>query len=198
MTALDRLMAQGQWIETELPDGRTVPSFAMPTPELQSELDQALEANARKRLKTSGFNRVCAPNRHHPFHSNMLRERVDALTEYFWPDLFDREYISEQSIAAMPNEPQTGPACLREHEIEPIIERGIVQFRRIWARGFEKYRDMRKNPSYWRGTFSYKIMFPPEGPPLPDGPPPPPVYIKGPTDLVMSFQNGALHLWIKV
>jgi hypothetical protein len=52
--ALDRLMAQGRWIDTEI-DGNKAPAFVMPTPELQDELDAALDKKIRQRLTKSGL-----------------------------------------------------------------------------------------------------------------------------------------------
>jgi hypothetical protein len=204
MSTLERLMAQGQWTETELPDGRKLPSFVMPTSELQIKLEDALEAKIRKRLKAAGYRRVCGPSREHPFHSDLLRERVDDLAEHLWPTELEPEFASEESIEALREclrdslIPGTKLVPVTECDVDAMIESGRTEFRRVWAKSFEKYRDMRKNDGYWRGTYPYQIMFPPEGPPLPDGPPPAAVYIKGPTDLVMSLNDGAIALWVKV
>jgi hypothetical protein len=78
-TKLDRLLEQGEWVALPM-DGNNPPCrFVMPTEELQSELEKELEKKIRKHLRDGGFERICATRRQHPFHSELLRERIDAL-----------------------------------------------------------------------------------------------------------------------
>jgi hypothetical protein len=92
---LDRLMTQGRWVEANL-DGYKLPYFAMPTPELQTELNEELEKKIRKQLKAAGFERICATRRDHPFHSAILRERVDILMDRYG----NKTYRKPESIEA--------------------------------------------------------------------------------------------------
>jgi hypothetical protein len=77
-TKLDRLLAQGEWIAVEI-DGMKVPYLKMPSPELQSALNGELDKKIKKHLKADGFELLHATRREHPFHSDLLRERIDEL-----------------------------------------------------------------------------------------------------------------------
>lgn len=192
---LDRLLSQGRWEEIELANGAKVPTLVMPTPELQAELNDALNAAHRKRLKSSGWRRIYATERDHPFHSELLRERIDRLA-YMLADDYDPTFYDDKVRDSYWE-------TLSAHgESDVAIAHHIAQlqqtYRRGWAKAFGKYRDMLREPNYWRGTHLYKIVFPPDGPPLPDGPPPKPVHVKKKRDLVLSLNDGAINLWCRV
>jgi hypothetical protein len=80
---------------------------------------------------------------------------------------------------------------------DEYIEGSLQIFRRGWAKGYECYRDMLRNPQYWRGTIDYEFVFPPNGEPLPDGPRPKPVYMKPNSDILFSLEDGFVNLWVK-
>jgi hypothetical protein len=213
---LDKLMAQGTWTETTLPDGRTMPAFVMPTPELQAELEETLEKKIKADLKANGWCRVCGPNRDHPFHSELLRQRIDEMAEWagssqyssiYMPELFTAEGRARYRRLTLRYERE----FLNQYEREFRKQHGIKAAASIddhiakmhkealehWRKAFEHYRDLRKNPGYWKGTMDYKFMFPEEGPVLLDGPPPPPVFTKDGCDLVLSFKDGSVDLWFR-
>jgi hypothetical protein len=187
---LEALRAQGQWIEAE-------PYFALPKPELQSEWEDAVAKRIRGSLAAGGFRRVGAPNRDHPFHSDLLRTRVDALVACF-PD-YIRELDTDKgrgkyrrSVLRADKEAGWPLDGIDEH-IESRIKMNLA----LWKEAFEQYRDIRNNP-FWRGTASYKqIMCPDDGPPLPDGPPPMPVYVSPTSELVLTVANGHVTLCAK-
>jgi hypothetical protein len=94
-TNLDRLLEQGEWVAL-LMDGNKPPCrFMMPTAELQEELEKELEKRIRKHLKDGGFVRVCGTRRDHPFHSDLLRERIDALASGFDPRINSEEGLAD-------------------------------------------------------------------------------------------------------
>src|SRR6516162_2548496 len=74
-TKLDKLWEQGHWIAGE-------PSFLMPTPELQKEFHDRLEAHIQKHLIAGGFELISPVQRNYPFHSALFRERIDALMHF--------------------------------------------------------------------------------------------------------------------
>jgi hypothetical protein len=76
---LARLLAQ-------LPDGRTVPAFVMPSADLQKELDAALDSWIKQHLKANGWELLRATRREHPGHSELVRQRIDALVELLGPN----------------------------------------------------------------------------------------------------------------
>lgn len=168
----------------------------MSTDELDPKQQKKLEAKIRKRLNDSGWRRVGAPQRDHPFHSALLRNRVDeaakAVDATFDASLFDPAGREEFTAVWQESErPRDDEGVARW--VESLVER----YRRAWSKAFEWYRDVRKNPNYWRNSFMLEWFYPPKGPPLPDGPPPPPVYIRRPTDMVISLRDGAVDLWVK-
>lgn len=204
--ALEHLLAQGTWTTTEF-NGHTVPYLAMPTPELQAELSAALEKNIKKHLKDGGYEYVRANRRDHPLHSELLRERIDCLAERYG----GREFRNPEAIAAVRKDLQKynreerklppGPVPLKWRllDIDHEIADGIKQWHASWPKAFALYRAMRRDPWYWRGSEVYTSTFcPPDGPPLPDGPPPKPVYMKPNHDVVLALEDGFVHLWVRV
>ena len=78
-TKLDRLLDQGKWVASQI-DGKNLPCrFLMPSDELQAELEKELEKQIKKDLKAKGYELLHATRRDHPFHSDLLREKVDKL-----------------------------------------------------------------------------------------------------------------------
>jgi hypothetical protein len=206
---LKRLMAQGNWVQTKLPDGRIVPHFTMPTPELQMQLDEALESWVKKQLKADGYERICATRREHPFHSELLRERIDALlggfgsafkTDESADEARQQGYAEIEKLAALKAARGTSyDVTAARRDEDERVECGRRSYIRRWAKGFEDYRSMLRDPSYWRGTSRYFIVFPMNGPPLPDGPPPKPVFMdKRHPDRVVQLQDGWVNLYSKV
>ena len=103
-TKLDRLLAQGTTIDVDV-DGRRAVYFKMPTAELQTELNEALDKSIKKRLKADGFELLHATRREHPFHSDILRERIDTLADLS-SELFHRG--KSRSYAARPSRANRG------------------------------------------------------------------------------------------
>jgi hypothetical protein len=164
---IDSLMAQGTWVETVLPDGRKVPYFEMPTPELQSELNDTLDKRVRTHLKASGFNRVCAPQRYHPLHSDILIARVDALAA--GSPGYDSGIDTEKGRAKFRRDVRraTKEDSHMAHvlpigagEMAALIESQIKTNLALWKGAFEHYRDIRNNPAYWQNTNTYKRDLP--------------------------------------
>jgi hypothetical protein len=204
-TKVDRLLAQGRLIEVDR-DGRKVPWLRMPTSALQEELQEALEKSIKKHLKETGFERICATQRVHPFHSDILRQRVDTLTCY----VGNKAYRTPESIEAerqdlyeYVRETQLQDAWTRftEREADEIIEQEIKanSDRALWSKAYELSREMLRDPYYWRSTKAYKVVFPPDGPALPEGSArPKPAYVnKQRPDLVAQLQDGAVNLWVR-
>jgi hypothetical protein len=206
---LERLMAQGNWVKTELPDGRIVPHFTMPTPELQIQLDEALESWIKKQFKADGYERICATRREHPFHSELLRERIDALlggfgsafkTDECAEEARQEGYADIEKLAALraARGISYDVAAARREEDE-LVECRRKSYIKRWAKAFESYRSMLRDPTYWRGTKLWMLVFPSDGPPLPDGPPPKPVFLdKRRPDRVVQLQDGRVNLYSKV
>jgi hypothetical protein len=208
MTKLDRLRAQGHWDEIHL-EGKKVPHFAMPTAELQTELNEELEKKIRKRLRDDGFERICATRREHPFHSNLFRERMDDLvgdhgsaykTEESTERARQETYTDIEKLAALKAASGTPYDVEAEkHKWDEHVERGRKDYVKRYAEGVETYRSMLREPLMWRGTRRYLIMFPPNGPALPNEPLPKPVYIsKQSPDRVIQLQDGFVNLYAKV
>lgn len=200
---LQGLMEQGAWIEGEI-EGQKVLYFLMPTTRLQEELDEAIETAIKKYLKLNDWERVCATERRHPFHSDVLRERIDGR---------DRAYLTEE------NTKQTRRNLMRQvsysskhdtykpgsigsivpfskEDVELIVERGVKEARQHWAASYNEWADFQRNPTFYRGTYVER-MFCPEGePPIPDGPRPKPVFISKQTpDIVICVAGGFVNLW---
>ena len=216
---LERLMAQGNWVKTELPDGRIVPHFAMPTPELQLQLDEALESWVKKQLKADGYERICATRREHPFHTELFRERIDALATsehvflargpyHFDPKWNDPQYIeaTRSDLYKLIGDPDMTirdkargvEIPFTQYDADQIIEDHMKTFRAYWAAAISKYRDMLRDPAYWRGTKMWKLVFRSDGPPLPDQLPKPVYVNKQCSDLVIQLQDSWVNLYSKV
>jgi hypothetical protein len=189
-TKVDHLLAQGTMIEVDV-DGRRALYLKMPTPELQDELNTELEKEIKKRFKASGFERVCATRRDHPFHSALLRERIDDLAR-------DITVVDHKSgtWCRLYLAPEEAWKLLTDRHAD--WHEGMQAFRAIWAKAYEEYQEMRRSPLYWRGTSSYNTVFPPNGPELPDGPRPKPVYLsKRNPDLVIQLRDNFVDLYTR-
>jgi hypothetical protein len=200
-TKLDRLLAQGTSIEVDV-DGRRAVYFKMPTPELQDELNAALEKKVRKDLKASGFELLHSPRRDHPFHSEILRERIDKLAsllgENYDPALETEKEQKKFAQALRKVEARFSNPSPKE-TIAAYVAGAVQKNRRVWAKAFEKYRNMLRDVNWWKGTYVYRAIYPEGEPPLPDGPPPKPVYMsKRNPDLVIQLRNFFVDLYVKV
>lgn len=140
-TKLDRLLEQGEWVALPM-DGNNPPCrFVMPTEELQSELEKELEKKIRKHLRDGGFERICATRRQHPFHSELLRERIDALASGFDPRINSEEGIAvlRKEYDAMVNDPelafQSVPFTL--DDAGWLLEKHIKDAQAAWTSAFE-------------------------------------------------------------
>jgi hypothetical protein len=189
-TKLDSLLGQCVPIETDV-DGKRAVFLKMPTPQLQDELNKELEKKIKQRLKDGGFERVYATRRDHPFHSALLRERIDALARDITVIDHKRGIWSRLYMAAE----EAWKLLTDRHADWP---EGMQAFRAIWAKAYEEFQDMRRNPLYWRGTSSYNTVFPPNGPAVPDGPRPKPVYVsKLNPDLIVQLRDDFVDLYTK-
>jgi hypothetical protein len=209
---LERLTAQGTLIEGEV-DGQKVPYFAMPTAELQSDLNDVLEGLIKKQLKKAGWERVCATERRHPFHSELLRERIDELAplvfvrgESRWhTPTYSWEYLTEESAEKARRSLRRYAASTKQHAIpitkedaDYMVDRGIKENRVCWAAAFGKYRQYLRDPVFWKGTYVGRELCPDGQPPIPDGVPPKPVYIsKQAPDLVIGLADAFVNLWVR-
>jgi hypothetical protein len=209
-TKLDRLLAQGTAVPVDI-DGQKAAYFKMPTAELQTELNEALEKKIKQRLKASGFERICATQREHPFHSAILRERVDILMDrygnktYRTPegieaerqDLYEYAQETQQQFTA----PEDAWKHFMERDADDIIEQRIKENsdRVLWAKAYRFSREILHDP-YWRSTKAYKVMLPPDGPALPEGcVRPKPVYVnKRNPDRVIQLRDEFVDLYTKV
>jgi hypothetical protein len=201
-TKLDRILAQGTTIDVDI-DGRRAIFFKMPTAELQTELNEELDKSIKKRLKADGFERICATRREHPLQSELLRVRIDALAFGFDPRLNSEEGLADlrKEYDAMIGDPAlTFQSCpFSQEDADWFLAKHIKDALAAWAAGFENYRDMRKNAWYWRGTKAWDVIFPPDGPTLPDGQPPKPVWLnKQRHELVVQLRNIFVDLYLKV
>jgi hypothetical protein len=179
-TKLDRLLEQGEWIVLPM-DGSNPPfRLLMPTDELQAELEKELDKQIKKHLKDDGFERICATRREHPFHNSLFIERMDELvgdhgsaykTEERTEEARQQGYADIEKLAALkaasgtPYDVEAEKQKWDEH-----VERGRKGYIKRYAEGVETYRSMLREPLYWRGTRRYYIMFPPNGPALPNEP----------------------------
>lgn len=189
-TKLDRLLEQGQWIVADI-DGQKLPYLKMPSAELQSELNEELEKKIKQRLKADGFELVHATRREHPFHSDTLRERIDKLARDI--TVIDHKRGTWSRLYLPPE--KTWKLLTERHADWP---EGMQAFRAIWAKAYEEFQDMRRNTLYWRGTSSYNTVFPPNGPALPDGPRPKPVFFKQGSETVLSVLDGFVNLYARI
>ena len=199
-TNLDRLLAQGTLIETDV-DGRRAVFLKMPTPELQSELNEELEKKIKQRLKAGGFERVCATRREHPFHSELLRERIDDLADLLSGD--HREFSTDaraeatrQDLYGLIENTKNSLVPFTERDIDELVETGRKEARRAWAAAVGECRAFLRDPKWWQGTYLDRALNPPEGPLLPDRPLPKPVYVsKRNPDLVIQLRDNFVDLY---
>jgi len=185
LSKLERLRAQGTWVSVDIGEGQTVPYFALPTPELQSEWNETLESWIKKELKANGSELIHATRREHPFHSDLLRERIDELASVLSPD-FNTD-LDRQAVREIYED-------LAQH-LGPISEE--KKSRRAWAEAFGKYRQFLRDPNWWSGTYVDRIINPKDGLPLPDGPPPKPVYVRQNHDVILGLRGNVVELWIR-
>jgi hypothetical protein len=201
-TKVDRLLALGTMIEAEV-DGQRAVFLKMPTPELQDELNTELERKIKQRLKSSGFERLCATRREHPFHSHLLRERIDRLADLGSAD--HRDYSTEARAEATrqdllghvedTKDDDAYPFTL--HDIDALEEKGRKETVRAWAFAIGLYREYLRDPKWHKGTYLERTLNPPDGPPLPNKLPRP-VYVstRNP-DLILALANGFVNMWTR-
>jgi hypothetical protein len=207
-TKLDRLLEQGEWLALPMDRNNPPCRFVMPTDELQAELEAELEKKIKKHLRDGGRECIFATRREHPLHNPMFIERMDELvgdhgsaykTEESTEVTLRQDYADIEKLAAFKaasGTPYDAEAAKREWDER--AERGRKDYVRRWAEGVNMYRSMLREPLYWRGTRRYNIMFPPNGPALPDEPLPKPVYVnKERPELVVSLQDGYVNMWVK-
>jgi hypothetical protein len=150
-TKVDRLWAQGQWVLAEI-EGQKVPYFAMPNAKLQSELTAELEKKIKAKLKADDFELLHATRREHPFHSELLREGVDALADLSSSD--HRAYSTEaraetarQDLLGLIEDTKNYTHPFTEYDIEKLVERGRKEAVRAWAHAIGLYREYFRDPS---------------------------------------------------
>ncbi len=201
-TKLDRLLAQGKLVEAEI-DGQRVSHFAMPTPALQSELDEALEKQIKKQLKSAGWKRRCATNRDHPFYSPLLIERMDKLVEAIsWS--VDLDCLTEEGAAKAYRSTrrrtyELGGEVIKtsKEQAEATVDRWIKKAKAAWAEAVSEWRSMIADPAFHQGTYVQKILCPDGAPRFTDKPPPQ-VFVKQGHDLVLSLaRKGWVNLWVR-
>ncbi len=173
-TKLDQLMVQGRFVVGEI-DGQKVPYFAMPTPELQIELSEESMKKIKKDLKANGYELLHATRREHPFHSAVLRKKVDKLAR----DVTIVDKAGIWSRLYLP--PAEAWKQLKEHHAD--WPEGMKAFRAIWAKGYEELQ--------------YNNLFPPNDPEL-TVPRPKPVFFNEGSEIVLSVLDGFVHLYVKV
>jgi hypothetical protein len=200
-TKLDRLLEQGQWVVTDV-DGLNIPYFAMPTPELQGELNEALNKKIKKHLKADGFELLHATRRDHPFYTAVLRDRIDDLASVVAD--FNKEYATDESIEAtrldlygLIEDTKNYRVPFTEHDIEQMVEKGVKEARIAWASAVSKVRDYLRDPKWWKGTYLDRILNPAGGPPLPAKPLPKPVYVSKQSEIVLSLEDGFVNLYAR-
>jgi hypothetical protein len=199
-TKLDQLMAQGGLVVGEI-DGRKVPYFAMPTSELQSELSEELTKKIKKDLKADGYELLHPTRRDHPFHSDVLRGRIDELVsllgERYDPTLEDEAEREEYAQTLRDIETKFGSSACEE-QIAAHVARALQESRQAWAKGVSKVRDYLRDPKWWKGTYLDRILNPAGGPPLPTNPLPKPVYVSKQSEIVLSLRDGFVNLYARI
>jgi hypothetical protein len=200
MSKLERLRSQGQWIEADT-NGQKVLYFTLPTPELQADWNAELEKKIRNQLKASGYELLHATRRDHPFHSDILRERIDELAELLG-DRHDPMLEDEAEREAYADAIREGEARLGitpcEVRLAVHMDGVLRENRRAWAKGFAKYREYLRDPNWWHGTYVDRAIYPADGQPLPDGPPPKPVFYKKGSEVVLALHDGIIDFWARL
>ena len=161
--------------------------------ELQAELEAELEKKIKRHFKDTGFELLHATRRDHPFHSDLLRERLDQLADLGSGD--HREFSTDarveatrQDLYGLIEDTKDSLVPFSQQDIDKVVETGRKDARRAFAAAVAKYRELRRDPKWWKGTYVDRIINPADGPPLPDGPLPKPVYVnKQHADLVLAF-----------
>jgi hypothetical protein len=202
-TKLDLLLAQGTTIEADI-DGRRAVYFKMPTAELLTELNEELEKKIKKSLKAGAYERICATRRDHPFHSELLRERIDHSADELSGD--HREFSTDaraeatrQDLLGLIEDTKNHIVPMTEDDIDYVVDKGRKEALRAWARAVGQCREYLRDPKWWKGTYLDRTLNPPNGPPLPDNPLPKPVYVsKQRPDLVIQLQDEFVKLYTQV
>jgi hypothetical protein len=194
VSKLERLRSQGNWIEATTPDGRTLATFSLPSPELQKEFDATLDAWLKKHLKECGWELLHATRRDHPFHSDLVRERIDALADElfgFDRDMpFSRDFLTAESVEAqrlelmeLVDDTQHKRLSFTEHDIDEMVAR---------------YDDYLRDPNWWSGMYLDRILnHLPDGPPFPNALPKP-VYFKKDAEVVLALHDGMMDFWARI
>jgi hypothetical protein len=200
-TKLDRSLEQGEWIAIPMGTSNGPCRFVMPTDELQAELENELHKNIKKHLKESGYELLHATRREHPFHSDILRERIDELASLLG-ERYDPTLEDEAEREAYANVIREGEASLGiapcEIRLAVHMDGVLRENRRAWAKGFAKYREYLRDPNWWHGTYVDRAIYPADGQPLPDGPPPKPVFYKKGSEVVLALHDGIIDFWARL
>ena len=185
-------------------DGQKAAYLKMPTPELQQELREALQCSLKKRLKNGGFERVCATRRDHPFHSDLVRQRIDHLADKLSGDhraysTDTRAEVTRQDLLGLIEDTKNHVVPITEDDIDYVVDKGRKDAMRAWARAIGQCREYLRDPKWHKGTYLERTLNPPDQPPLPDNPLPKPVYVsKRRPDLVIQLQDEFVKLYTKV
>jgi hypothetical protein len=171
----------------------------MPTAELQAELEKEFDKTIRKQLKAAGFELLHATQRNHPFHSRTLRERIDKLASFFGcdPSLLEEAGVAKYTRLVRECDRSAGIAYCKEG-IARHVANVVRQNRAAWAKGFGKYREFLRDRAWWKGTYVDRALNPTDRPPIPDGPPPKPVYVQKGAALVLLLHDGAVDFYVRV
>jgi hypothetical protein len=199
-TKLDRLLAQGTTIDVDV-DGRRAVYFKMPTAELQTELNEALDKSIKKRLKADGFELLHATRREHPFHRDILRERIDTLADL---SSEHRDYSTEaraeatrRDLLGLIEDTKNSLVSFTEYDIEKVVERGRKEAVRAWSHAISLCREYLRDPKWHKGTYLERTLNPPDGPPLPSKLPKPVYVSELNPDLVLALANGFVNMWMR-
>jgi hypothetical protein len=201
-TKLDRLLEQGAWVALQMTDGSSPCRFMMPTDDLQAELDKELDKSIKKRLKADGFELLHATRREHPFHSAILRERIDHLADELSREHRDystdaRAEATRQDLLTLIEDTKHHIVPMTEDDIDWVVDTGRKDALRAWARAIGQYREYLRDKRWWKNTYVERALNPPDGPPLPNKLPHP-VYVSKQSEIVLSLQGGFVHLYTRI
>ena len=212
MTKLDRLLTQGTWLACEI-DGQNVPYFKMPDATLQKELQSALDTYIKKTLKAGGWRKVHATEYEHPFYTDLLRERMNALAEQMsvpkpngqWGDCrFDPELLTEEGAAKAVRSRvrerfKIGGEVIKTSKVaaEVYVARDVKEAKACWSAAVNKWRSMIADPKFYDGTYVQRALAPNGEPKFTDKPPKPVYTNKANPTLIVSLEHtpGWVDLW---
>jgi hypothetical protein len=158
-------------------------------------------------LLAAGFRCITVDNRSHPFHSPMLRERLDKLAHYISFGQFDAACFTDEGARIQARAAlrewywfdQTLIALWSDKQIDDLAEELQERSRRCWSTAYGKYRGMVDNPAKRKRAFRQsEILFPTNAPPVPDGPQPDAVYVNKAGDRALTVKAGNVEIWFRV